>query len=74
MEVEAAALWGKHRHIPCDTALQSSPRSQAGCAGIWVNAVRMDGLVCASRRGHIQLALPARAGFWVLDVIDCHQL
>lgn len=62
MKWKLSSLHGQHRHFPCNAALQTELGALGSCDGIWVNAVRMDGLIHTSSRGARQIssACPTR--------------
>lgn len=62
MKWKLSSLDGRHRHFPHNVASQTELGALGSCDGIWVNAVRMDGLIHTSSRGVRQIspACPTR--------------
>lgn len=62
MKWKLLSLCGKQRHFPVTGLHCLSSGSRAGWDGIWVNAIRMDGLIRVSSRGARQISSACPTG------------
>lgn len=60
--METTVIMWEAETLPCNRAPLSELGSRAGWDGIWVNAIRMDGLIHVSSRGARQISSACPTG------------